>query len=99
MSGFVEALVEVTDNAAAHRWEVRVDGELAGLAEYRVEGDRVTFPHTEVYPRFEGQGLAGRMVGAALAAAVADGRRIVPRCSFVADYVQRHPEYAEHVAG
>ena len=91
--------VEVVDNPNARRWEIYVGGEFAGLLNYRDDGDRVTYIHAEIYPRFEGQGLASRMVKAALDSAIGDGKKIVPRCPFVADFVADNPSYAEHVAG
>ena len=64
--------VQTTDNPEQQRYEARVDGELAGFAEYQLDGDRVVFTHTEVDDAFEGQG-----VGSALAR-VRAGRRPRP---------------------
>jgi predicted GNAT family acetyltransferase len=42
-----------------------------------------------------GRGIAGRLVRAALEHARAAGLKVVPRCSYVADYLDKHPEYAD----
>lgn len=89
--------VEVTDAKDANRYEARVDGELAGFLEYQVDGDVVTMPHTEVDPRFEGQGVGSTLVASALDSVRGVGGRVVPTCSFVASYIERHPEYQDLV--
>jgi uncharacterized protein len=92
-----DVTVEVIDNGAEHRYEARVDGDLAGSAYYRDDGTRRVFTHTKVDDDYEGIG-----VGSALArAALEDARRrelaVVPRCPFIAGYIQRHPQFADLV--
>ncbi|MEV7967457.1 GNAT family N-acetyltransferase [Sphaerisporangium sp. NPDC088356] len=91
--------VEVTDNPDAKRFEITADGRLAGFAEYHRLTGRLVFTHTEVGEEFEGQGLASRLIHDALDAARAEGVPVVPRCPFVARYIERHPEYRDLVAG
>ncbi len=74
-------------------FELLLDGRVVGRADFRVDGDRMLFPHTEVDPALNGQGLGSTLAKAALDAALADGKRIVPQCSFMALYVRRHPEH------
>lgn len=77
-----------------HRYRYLVDGEVVGIADYHdVPGARVV-THTEIDPAREGQGLGGAMVQAVLEDIDAAGLRVVPRCSFVAAYLRRHPEHA-----
>ncbi|WP_303323648.1 GNAT family N-acetyltransferase [Actinomyces radicidentis] len=90
--------VEVTDAKHANRYEATIDGELAGFLEYVVDGDVVTMPHTEVDPRFEGRGAGSALASSALDSVRGVGGRVVPTCSFVASYIERHPEYADLVA-
>ena len=82
---------------AALQYEARIDGELAGLIRYTRDGDTITMVHTEVVPRYEGQGVAATLVHEALDDVRAHGRRVVPVCPYVAKYIQRHPEYADLV--
>jgi len=82
----------VRDNSDLHRFELVEDGHLA-FAEYRIEGGVITFIHTIVPPEIGGRGVASRLIGAALEAASERGLKVVPQCSFVAAYIDRHPEW------
>ena len=84
--------VVISDVPTKHRYELRVDGGVAGLAVYRVDGDQVSFIHTEVNPALQGQGLASRLVKFALDDVKAKGMKPVPECSFVVDYMARHTD-------
>jgi predicted GNAT family acetyltransferase len=90
--------VGVQDNPAASRYEVRVDGAVAGFAEYTVSGDRIVFTHTEIDDAFEGQGCGSRLVRFALDDVRSRGLSVVPRCPFVRKYIEEHEEYADLVA-
>ncbi|MFE3201607.1 GNAT family N-acetyltransferase [Embleya sp. NPDC055664] len=72
-------------------------GELAGFAEYFVSGDEVAFTHTEIEPRFGGRGLGGRLTHAALDAVHERGLAVLPYCSFIRDWIAKHPEYTHLV--
>lgn len=61
-----------------------------------VGSDRVLH-HTEVSAEYGGQGLASTLVRAAVDDVVAAGKGIVPVCEYVAGWLPRHPEYADHV--
>ena len=88
----------VVHDREASRYEVYVGDELAGLAAYRLEPGRVFLTHTEVDPAFEGRGLAGRLAKASLEDARAQGLQVVPACSYMERYLERHPEYADLLA-
>ena len=87
----------VVDDAAAHRFEVRVDGVVAGYAEYRRRGGSVAFTHTVVDEAFEGRGLGSVLARGALDAVRAEGSAVLPFCPFIRSWIQRHPEYADLV--
>jgi predicted GNAT family acetyltransferase len=93
----VDAVIDITDNAEGERYEIAVDGDLAGFVQYRRRPQLIAFVHTEIDSRFEGRGLGGRLVGTALDAARADGLAVLPFCPFVNAHIQRHPEYADLV--
>jgi predicted GNAT family acetyltransferase len=89
--------VTVTDNSRELRYELRVDGELAGFILYRREPDAVVLVHTDIDPRFEGQGLGERLVRGALDDLRSRHLRVVPVCPFVRAFISRHAEYSDLV--
>ena len=80
-----------------HRYELLLDGEVAGFAEYRTRPGRIVFTHTVVLPGHEGEGLGTMLAKHVLDDAVARGERIVPYCPFIAAYLRRHEGYEEFV--
>jgi uncharacterized protein len=89
---------EVVDNPDESRFEIRLDGERAGLAAYRLRKDgAIVFLHTEIDDAQEGKGLGGVLVRAALDSARERGLRVVPSCPFVRGWIERHPDYADLV--
>jgi predicted GNAT family acetyltransferase len=87
--------VTVTDNPEQGRYEAHLDGELAGIAEYRLSENTVTFTHTEVSDEFEGKGVGSALARGALDDVKAAGDRdVVPLCSFIKGWIDEHPDYA-----
>jgi len=89
---------DVTDHPHLSRYEIRVDGELAGFLQYRRLPDHLDLVHTEIGSRFEGRGLAARLVAAVLDDVRAGGGRIVASCPYVAAHLKKHPDQADLVA-
>jgi uncharacterized protein len=85
--------VEVIDNAAESRFELRQDGRLAELV-YHLRGNRLVLVHTEVPDELEGRGIGGRLVTAAIDRAAREGLTLVPLCPFARGWLERHPEAA-----
>lgn len=88
----------VSLNADKQRYEIHVDGTFAGFTQTVEDGEVVTMPHTKVFDEFEGQGLAGQLVTGALDDIRARGLKIVAECPYVAQFVVKHPEYADLLA-
>lgn len=86
-----------TVTAQDGRFTIDVDGRTVGLAEYTDRDSQRIFTHTEVESDYEGRGLATILVGDALAQTRAAGLHIVPVCTLVAKYVEKHDEYADIV--
>jgi predicted GNAT family acetyltransferase len=85
----------VADAPERNRYEITVDGELAGFAQYRLAPDHITFVHTEIDDAFAGKGLAGVLVRHALDDARARGLRVVPVCPYVKAWIGKHPDYQD----
>jgi uncharacterized protein len=76
-------------------YSIAVGGKTVGFAAFVDRDNQRVFHHTEVDPEFGGRGLATILVEEALTATRADGKRIVPVCSMVANVIETHPEFAD----
>ena len=92
--------ISIRDNREASRFEARIDGRLAGIADYQLTDTLVVFTHTEVEPEFEGQGVGSAIARHALDALRERGeRKALAVCPFIKGWIQRHPEYLEVTYG
>jgi uncharacterized protein len=90
---------EVHNNPTEYRYEIWVNGELAGYTQYLLRRGRIAFIHTEVYEPYEGMGLGSQLARAALDDARSRGLSVMPFCPFMADFIERHlDEYRDLVA-
>lgn len=87
----------VIHNTSERRYEIALGAGDMALLEYTTGQGFVVLTHTEVPPRYEGQGIGKELVLAALEDIRSQGLRVVPQCSFVEAYIRRHPEWAELV--
>jgi len=83
--------IDVRHNIVAQRFEATVAGKLC-RADYRRSGHELQMIHTEVPVEARGRGIAGELVRAALAYADEERLDVVPLCSYVRAFLQRHPE-------
>ncbi|GAA3342612.1 GNAT family N-acetyltransferase [Amorphoplanes nipponensis] len=90
--------VTVQDNPARHRFELLLDGEVGGFADYRDRDGAVVVVHSEVDPAHRGRGLGGVLARRTLDTLRERGAKVVPACPFFARYVADHPEYDAIVA-
>jgi predicted GNAT family acetyltransferase len=98
MSSPTPGELAVRHNPAASRFEAGEGVHLA-VAEYVLTERRIVFTHTFVPPELRGLGIAEKLVRAGLELARAEGWRVVPQCSYVATFIQRHPEFQGLVLG
>jgi predicted GNAT family acetyltransferase len=89
---------EVRHNADASRYELVQGDRVVGTAEYVDQDDVMVFHHTEIDAPLRGEGLGAELVQAALDDVRRQGRRIVPTCWYVAEFVEQHPEYGDVLA-
>ena len=82
----------VKHNPQASRFELELEGRLAVL-EYQLADGKILFTHTHVPNELGGRGIGSQLARAGLEHARAQGLRVVPLCSFIAGYIQKHPEY------
>lgn len=82
---------------AGNCYRAVVDGHESRL-DYVISGQQITFTHTFVPPELRGRGLAEKLVRAALADARTKHLQVVPACSYVAAFIERHREYGDLVS-
>ena len=87
-----------SDNPEQRRYELHIDGELIGTADYAVQGDAVALTRIYTRPTHRGQGLAFRTTEYAVDRIVADGHRVVPVCWVAEKWFAAHPERAAALA-
>jgi predicted GNAT family acetyltransferase len=98
MSDSVPGEFRVQDNPAEGRYEALVGDDVAGFAAYDRTGEVIVFTHTLIEPAFEGKGIGGRLASAALDDVRAHGHSVIAKCPFIAEYIRRHPAYADLLA-
>ena len=86
---------DVRHDATERRFVVEVDGSPVGVVEYREEPAVRSFLHTQIADGFEGQGLGGRLVRAALDQTRAEGLTVQPFCPYVRRFIAEHLEYLD----
>ena len=90
-----DAAPRLVRNDGAHRYELQVDGNVVGFAEFRVRPDYLVFTHTETDPHLERRGLGTILAKGALDDVRSRGEKIKAECPFIAAYIKRHEEYAD----
>lgn len=79
----------------ARRFELRHDSGAVAELTYTPLADAMNFDHTYVPDSLRGRGIAAALTRGALQEARRLGWKIVPSCSYVASYIQRHPEFSD----
>jgi predicted GNAT family acetyltransferase len=89
---------EITDNPERGRYEISVDGDVAGFAEYERGEGSLVLVHTEVGSAYEGKGVGSSLARGALDDIRAKGLSVVPLCPFIKKWIEKHPDYQDLVA-
>lgn len=87
-------MADVINNKAHHRFELTVEGHLAATY-YKIDGDVITFIHTEVPPELSGKGVGSRLVKGALDQVRELGLKVIAQCKFVKGYIDKNSQYAD----
>jgi predicted GNAT family acetyltransferase len=86
----------VFHNIARSRFECG-DADNPAICEYQDFAGVWHFTHTYVPNELRGRGIAERLVRFALETAGKNGKGIDAQCSYVAAFLERHPEYKKSV--
>ena len=88
--------MDIQHAAAEQAFTTSIEGHQGKLTYARPDDATIDFQHTWVDEALRGRHVGDALAEAGLAFASAQGLRIVTSCSFIAAYVQRHPEW-EHL--
>lgn len=84
--------LEIRHNAARHRFEAEVNGDLAHLDYEPVGADTLDFQHTWTPPAARGRGIGRAIVKHALRYAREHGKNVIPSCPFVKRVIAEQQE-------
>jgi len=84
--------ISILKSEELNRFEIYSDGELAGFADFKIENQVISYTHTEIDPRFGGQGLGSQLIKEALDEALEQNLEVAPYCTFVSAYIKKNSE-------
>lgn len=85
---------QIEHEVQKQRFTTTVDDHLCVL-EYELTDSSMTITHTRVPEAVGGKGIAASLTRVALDTARSNKWRVIPRCSYAAVYIKRHPEYVD----
>jgi predicted GNAT family acetyltransferase len=85
--------VAVMHRPELSRFEAMSGEEVVGYLSYETIGGTVDLQHTVVDPAHRHKGIGVALVEEALRQIRAEKLRVRATCSFVADYIEQHPEH------
>lgn len=88
---------QIQDEPAKSSYTASLEGRQVGHAQYQLSGDTILFPHTVVDSDVEGRGVGSTLIRFALDDARSRNLTVVPRCEFVAAFIDEHPQYQDLV--
>ena len=82
----------VIDHPDDQRYELHLDGERVGLADYSLSSDVMTIPHVETEPVHRGKNFAARLMAGVLDDVRSRNLTVRPLCSYADAYMRRNPD-------
>ena len=92
-------MTEVRRAEELSRYELLLEGELVGHADYLLVEGAVALTHVETDPARGGQGLASTLVEGALLDLRSRSLQVIPQCSFAAGYISKNPQWQDLLVG
>lgn len=93
-----EPYIQREETANRGRYWVELEGHLAEMTYSRLSDAKIMIDHTVVPLAFRGSGLARKLVERGVLDARAEGRKIIPLCSYVQAQIAKTPEWQDVVA-
>ncbi len=87
--------IKITDN---NRFELEFEESIAFIEFDKIEPNILDLLHTEVPKAIAGKGIGSKLVSNALQYCKDNELKIIPSCSFIAKYIDKHPEWKELIS-
>lgn len=87
--------VNITEN---NRFELEIEGKIAFIEFDKIEPNILDLVHTEVPEELGGKGVGSKLVEGALNYCKENGLLVIPSCSFVKNYMDKHDEWNDLIA-
>ena len=84
--------MEVIHDKENHSFVIKIENA-SSYVSYSLSGKMMELYTTYTPQQLRGRGLAEKVVKAALEYAKENNLKVVPTCSYVRVFIQRHPEY------
>jgi predicted GNAT family acetyltransferase len=91
-------MAEIQHDPTRHRFTHEREGHVSYLSYSMLDASTVDFRSTFTAPALRGRGIGARLVEHALQWADEQGYRVVPSCWFVAEFVERQPQWQRLLA-
>ena len=79
-------------NEAESQFEFQIGNQTA-LIEFAIDSNKIYLTHTEVPKSLQGSGIGSELVKQALQYIKNQNLTVMPLCTFVAHYIDNHPEW------
>ena len=89
---------EILHDETSKRFTYEREGAVSYLAYHRVDEHTVDFLSTFTPPALRGRGIAARVVERALNWADENALKVIPSCWFVAELIERQPQWKRLLA-
>ena len=88
---------EVKVNTEKNRFELQMDESMAIIEFDKLEPNVLDLTHTEVPKELSGKGVGSKLVVGALDYIRDNGLKLIPSCSFIKSYIDKHDEWQDLV--
>jgi predicted GNAT family acetyltransferase len=82
----------VVDRPDDQRYELHLDGERVGLADYSLSGEVMTIPHVRTEPVHRGKNFAAQLMAGVLDDVRSRKLTVRPLCSYADAYMRRNTD-------
>ncbi len=89
--------MEIKHDKENQRFYTIVEGREAYLQYLKIDSASLDYYKTYVPSELRGKGIAGEIVESALNYARENNLKIVPTCSYVETFIERHPDFNDLV--